>query len=204
MASPHVWSGLVTSSDATSIVVDTCAGSGSDAGADGGAIDAGASDAGCAASPLVVEANAPGLDLSHFPRVRVRVTAKVSRFRACLQALEIDAAETSGADAEAPGALLLAVNDGGDVIEGAPYGVAHVPLGCSPAPVCNGAGHNADEYAFDFSDAADVTHRIRVYMTDTVAWTLGSTGYTIHNLRSFQTQVCDDYWNWAYWIYAAP
>jgi hypothetical protein len=201
---PRVWSGLVTSSDATSIVVDTC-GDATSIVADGGLTDAGATDAGCVATTIRLEAHAPGLDLSSFPHVRVRVRAKVSRFFACQQALEVTTADAADGDAQnAPGALLLAVNDGGDTLGGSPYGVAHVSLGCSPAPVCNGPGTAGDEYAFDFSDSADLTHRIRVYMGETVPWTLGASSYTIRNLRSFQPTDCDDYWNWAYWIYADP
>ena len=45
---------------------------------------------------------------------------------------------------------------------------------------------------------------LRVYMSDTASWTLGASTYTVHNLRSFQSIACDDYWNWAYWIYVDP
>ena len=55
-------------------------------------------------------------------------------------------------------------------------------------PVCSGPGHAADEYALDFSDAADITHRMRVFMGDTGSWTLGASTYTLRDLRSFQ---CD-------------
>jgi len=195
----RTWTGLVTSSDATSIVVDTCGSETGDAGT-----DAGSSDGDCSA-PLRVEVHASGLDLARFPHVRVRLTAKVSFFRQCQRALQIMTADGAAGDAQgAAGTLLLAVNDGGDTLDGAPYGVAHVPLGCSPMPVCNGPGHAADEYALDFSDATDITHRMRVFMGDTGSWTLGASTYTLHNLRSFQSIACDDYWNWAYWIYTDP
>jgi hypothetical protein len=35
-------------------------------------------------------------------------------------------------------------------------------------------------------------------------WTNGGDTFTVRNLRSYQTKACDDYWNWAYWIYATP
>jgi hypothetical protein len=198
---PRTFTGLVTSSDATSIVIDTCGQDARDAAADDAATDAGG-DGGCAAGPLRVDVSAAGLDLSRFPHVRVRVRAAVTVFYQCQRALEITTADDAPGDAGAAPVLLFAVNDGGDPLVDAPYGVAHAPLGCSPVPVCNGAGHNADEYALIFSDAADITNRVRVYMGDTASWVLGASSYTIRNLRSFQSPACDDYWNWAYWIYA--
>lgn len=27
----------------------------------------------------------------------------------------------------------------------------------------------------------------------------GGIVWTVRNLRSFQTAICDDYWNWAFW-----
>jgi hypothetical protein len=193
---PRAWSGLVTSSDATSIVIDTCAGA-TDAGADGGADDADAG-AGCL---VRVDALAPGLDLTRFPRVRVRVRAGVAKFYVCEQALEITT-DVAGADAGAPGELLLAVVDGASAFDDGPYTVGHVALGCPRPPSCAGASVVPDTYAFDFGGPGAAT--IRVYQGETVPWTLGASTYAVQNLRSFQTCNFDDYWNWAYTIYADP
>jgi hypothetical protein len=201
---PLTWSGVVTSSDAASITVDTCDNGDSDAGADAGptdadSTDADSTDAGCSTGSIRVEATAPGLDLSRFPHVRVRVRVSVSRFYACQQALEITASGTQGA----LDALLLAVVDGGTTFDGSPYLVARVPLGCPKASSCNAnLSITPDEYAFDFSTPGAST--LHVLMGDTASWALGASTYTVRNLRSFQSCATDDYWNWAYTIYADP
>ena len=41
-------------------------------------------------------------------------------------------------------------------------------------------------------------------MGETVTWKTAATDFTVRNLRSFQTGYCDDYWNWAYTVYAEP
>jgi hypothetical protein len=196
---PLTWSGVVTSSDATSITVDTCDNGGSDAGTDAGPTDADSTDAGCSTPPIRVEATAPGLDLSAFPHVRVRVRVSLNRFYACQQALEITTSETQGALDR----LLLAVVDGGSTFDGSPYLVARVPLGCPKASSCSGNFSIAPgEYAFDFSTPGAST--LHVLMGDTAPWTVGASTYTVRNLRSFQSCATDDYWNWAYTIYADP
>jgi hypothetical protein len=185
--------------------LDLCTGRGSkDAG--GGSVDADArtGDAGCVPGTLRVEAHAPGLDLTRFPRVRVRVRAAVSRFYACQQTLEITTADaTDGSASSGPaGQLLLAVADGGSAFADSPYKVDRVPLGCSSAKGCGSIA--PDNYAFDFSSASGTSPPVRVYMGDSVTWTSAGASFTVRNLRSFQTTLCDDYWNWAYTIYANP
>jgi len=207
---PRTWIGRVTGSDAHSILVSVCApGAGNDdagaADADGG--DAGAVDAGCVPSVLRIDAVAPGLDLTRFPLVWVRVKATVSLFRACQQSLEITTDDPlDGSTPSVPaGQLLLAVVDGkGIAFDDSPYQVVHVPLGCAPGPTCNGSATDADNYAFDFSRPGDTAVPARVYMGETVTWKTAAADFTVQNLRSFQTGDCDDYWNWAYTIYADP
>jgi hypothetical protein len=60
-----------------------------------------------------------------------------------------------------------------------------------------------DDYAFEFTPlTADPSLLLATGQTDTLALTLG-TGVVQHikilTLRCFQTQVCDDYGNWAWW-----
>ena len=204
------WVGMVTGSDASSIVVSICSpGTANDdaAAADAGATDAGGGDAGCVPGTLRIEAVAPGLDLARFPQVWVRVKATVSFFWECQQSLEITTADpTDGSPRQGPaGQLLLAVVDGNGVaFADSPYRVAHVQLGCAPGPVCNDRASDADDYAFDFSSPGDTGAPTRVYMSETVTWKSAGANFTVRNLRSFQTSVCDDYWNWAYTIYADP
>jgi hypothetical protein len=171
------WTGTVTETGPGSITLDTC-------------VD----DARCV--PLVVEAHAPGLDLSSFPHVAVRVRAAArSSFYTCQQSLEIT---TADADGGAAGKLLLAVVDGGGTFEGSPYQVAHVKLDCA-----FGDGPTAGIYAFEFT-GADGGPPLRVYMGETVPWTNDGATLKVRNLRSFESGNYDDYWNWAYWIYADP
>ena len=187
MPQPGVWTGRVTGSDATSLAVEVCA-----------------AGAGCVPNTLRVEARAPGLDLSQFPRAWVRVRAEVSRFRVCQQTLEITTADpTDGSPSQSPGGqLLLAVVDGGAAFAGAPYVVDRVPLGCSSERACGSPA--PDDYAFDFKSASGADASLRVYMGETATWTSGGKPFTVRNLRSFQSGDCDDYWNWAYTIYADP
>ena len=207
---PTTWIGRVTGSDAQSISVSVCApGAGiGDAGAtDAAGSDAGAVDAGCVPSVLRIDAVAPGLDLTRFPLVWVRVKVAVSAFFACQQALEITTADPlDGSTPSGPaGQLLLAVVDGnGIAFDDSPYNVVHVRLGCAPGPTCNGAPLDADDYAFEFSRPGDTAAPARVYMGETVTWKTAAVDFTVNNLRSFQTGNCDDYWNWAYTIYADP
>ena len=62
----------------------------------------------------------------------------------------------------------------------------------------------ASQYAFDFKGASGTDSPLRVYMGETVPWTTSGTTFTVHNLRSYDTGQCDDYWNWAYTIYVDP
>jgi len=208
-APPETWVGKVTGSDASSLVVSVCAHGAAvgDAGAaDAGGLDAGVSDAGCVPSEVRIEAHAPGLDLTRFPRVWVRVRAQVSFFWYCQQSLEITTVDPSDGSTppEPAGQLLLAVVDGGWAFADSPYKVDRVQLGCAPGPTCNGGKADADTYAFDFKSTSGTDAGARVYMGETVTWKNDAVDFTVRNLRSFQTGSCDDYWNWAYTIYVDP
>jgi hypothetical protein len=41
-------------------------------------------------------------------------------------------------------------------------------------------------------------------MGETGSWDVGLHSFKAHNLRSYQTAVCDDYWNFAYTIISRP
>jgi hypothetical protein len=170
----RTWAGQVTGSDATTLVVDVCGG-----------------DGGCDPLGLRIEVRAPGIDLRGFPHVPVQVTASFRRFFGCQQALHITTVT---------GQLLLAVVDGGGPA-GAPYSVDRVRLGCSSEKGCGSVP--PDDYALDFSSEA-APAPLRVYMGETVPWTLGGRAHRVRNLRSFQSTACDDYWNFAYTISLAP
>jgi hypothetical protein len=41
----------------------------------------------------------------------------------------------------------------------------------------------------------------RVAMGKTASFSgLAGESYQVHDVRSFQTAICDDYWNWSLWI----
>jgi hypothetical protein len=179
--------GMITGGDASSLVIDTCDGNQS-----------------CVPNSVRIEVGAPGLDLTTVPRVRVDVKFQIKFFRACQASLEIttvDPADGSAVSASA-GQLLLAVVDGGLTLPGSPYSVVQAPLGCLSAKGCGSPA--PDVYAFDFSMAGDSASALRVYMGETTPWTSGGHSYKVRNLRSFQSIACDDYWNFAYYIVAAP
>jgi hypothetical protein len=187
---PVEWTGKVAASGSSSVsVLLPCSGS---------------EDAGCVPGNLRVEVTAPDLDLTRFPKVWVRVRAAASRFYACQQALEITTADPldGSAASEPAGRLLLAVNDGGGALAGAPFKVDRVPLGCSSERGCGSPA--PDDYAFDFKSATGDGPAVRVSMGESATWTNAGTSFTVRNLRSFQSVACDDYWNWAYTIYADP
>src|SRR5258708_2670823 len=190
---PETWVGRVTGSDASSLVVSLCApgAAGGDAGtADGGGIDAGASDAGCVQSELRIDAHAPGLDLTRFPRVWVRVRAQVSFFYHCQQLLEITTVDPSDSSPPAgpAGQLLLAVFDGGSAFADSPYKVDRVQLGCAPGPTCSGGKTDADTYAFDFKSTSGNRSPTPADTGEDVSRKNGRSDFSGPHPRPFQTR----------------
>jgi len=89
----------------------------------------------------------------------------------------------------------------------APFSVARQELFCNPSPsMAQGCGGNdvpPDDYAFQFTpQSANPPLVLATGETGTLDLTVGSgvlQHLTVHNLRSYQTLACDDYWNWAWW-----
>jgi hypothetical protein len=83
---------------------------------------------------------------------------------------------------------------------------------CNPSPgtthPCGGGAPPPDDYAFRFSatsGGAQVTLATGQSGTLTVLTSAGQAQHlTVHNLRSYQTALCDDYWNWAWWAASQP
>lgn len=186
-AAANTLRGTITGGDASTLVIDACDSSQS-----------------CVPSSIRIEIDAPGLDLTSVPRVGVEIKFEFTFFRTCQQSLEITTTDSVDGSASAvpAGQLLLAVVDGGLPLTGSPYRVDRVPLGCFSAKGCGSPV--PDVYAFDFSMASVSGSTIRVYMGETNPWTTGGRSYRVRNLRSFQSTVCDDYWNFAHYIVAAP
>jgi hypothetical protein len=180
-AAIHVLRGTITGGDATSLVLDTCAGA-----------------PGCTPNSTRVELNAPGLDLTTVPRVQVELRFQIKFFYTCQESLEIRALDSVDGSSAAAGHLLVAVADGAGPFADSPYDAVKVPLGCSSAKGCG--SQMPDVYAFDFRMASDSSSTLRVYMGETATWKVSGHSYAVRNLRSFQGSACDDYWNFAYYV----
>jgi hypothetical protein len=88
----------------------------------------------------------------------------------------------------------------------APFSVARQELFCNPSPsMAQGCGGDVppDDYAFRFTpQSANPPLVLATGETGAMDLTVGSgelQHLTVHNLRSYQTLACDDYWNWAWW-----
>jgi hypothetical protein len=184
--------GRVTAVSATELSVDTC--------------DAGA---GCSSTVYQFSVQAPGL------AVTVPVGRRVSVWWwlfnggwSCGRVLAISdaAAVDAGNGTSAP--LWLAGSD--SVVQQplpVPFTVARRELFCNPSSsVTQGCGGNdvpPDDYAFMFTPrSGDASLALATGESGTLALPVGSGALqhlAIHNLRSYQTMGCDDYWNWAWW-----
>jgi hypothetical protein len=126
--------------------------------------------------------------------------------RACLQALVVNDGLPSDVASGTWPALWLAGAD--STVQPSiplPFSVAQQALPCNPDPgprhPCRGA-NLPDDYAFGFTPASgEPSLSLATGKTGTLAVTT-STGLqhlTVQNLRSYQTENCDDYWHWAWW-----
>jgi len=71
-----------------------------------------------------------------------------------------------------------------------PFVVAQQALGCSTEKGCGGIP--PDTYVL-------FTAGTQIGMGQTRTITAKGRSFAFHNLRSYQTSACDDYWNWAFW-----
>ena len=71
-----------------------------------------------------------------------------------------------------------------------PFGVDREGLGCSVEAGCGGL--KPDTYVLTAAGA-------KIQMAQTKAITAAGRDFALHNLRSYQTGNCDDYWNWGFW-----
>jgi hypothetical protein len=189
--SPTVLEGRITRAQLDSFELDTCP-----------------PNADCAATFARIEVLAPGLNARMPVGAFVRVTYQITRFFACQQALEVSTIPSWGGvenPYHAKSALLLAISDGGSTFETSPYKIDRVPLGCRPiTPGCSSV--KPDEYALTFHATVGTGGGIQVGMGESELLDLGQPAfrYLARNLRSFQTEYCDDYWNFAWFLAYAP
>lgn len=180
------WSttGIVTQSAADSIVVDSCA-----------------PDANCAPMPSKISVQAPGLKLSIPVGSIVSVSYLGSAGAQALYAggsgqLLIESVGSWGGkqDPAGDGKLYVAAVDGWHVAPaGAPFSVGVNKLACSSNKPSMGSN-----YALGFFTPRDTT--VGVQMGQTKPFVIGGQKLRVRNLRSFQTNATDAYWDWAYWI----
>ena len=84
------------------------------------------------------------------------------------------------------------------------YTVDEIAIGCytNPPDNCGGTDRAVDSYLLKFIPIFDPNDSVTLAMGETKSLYLAghSTEYywRVHNLRSYQTEYCDDYWNWAY------
>jgi len=187
--------GHVIECSASEVVVDTCDPS-----------------AGCAPTLYRLAAVAPGLSLS----IPVgREVSVVWSFRGGWgnpqQVAILDRGSTSTTDGSRA-IWLWAADPSSDGEVAGLFRVETRALFCNPSPgtghSCGGLDFPPDDYAFRFSavsGGAEVTLATGQTGTLLITTTSGQQQHlTVHNLRSYQSEMCDDYWNWAWWAAGHP
>jgi hypothetical protein len=183
-------SGWVTASSDSEVVVDTCDPS-----------------AGCRPTPYRLTATAPGLALA-IPLGR-GVTATwlfTSGWPSSYQRLGILDGLDASADGEHRVWLWAVDSDTQDDNVAGLFQVEKRALSCGSG-VSNGCAP-ADDYAFRFTatnGGAQVTLTTGQDGTLLVTTNSGQQQHlSVHDLRSYQTGRCDDYWNFAWWAAGRP
>jgi hypothetical protein len=189
-AVPLSFAGRVSSVDARSFTVAPCA----------------SCDAACAATRIQVDSSTlPALTTVLPVGAFVRVTASAQNLYGCHFTLLVQNV-ADGCGTANPIATddrtYLAVSYGSLGDETWPFSIRALALGCFPdaGPSCGGTDMAVDSYDLQVgvTGALDTT---RVSMGKTAAFSgLVGESYQVHDVRSFQTAACDDYWNWALWI----
>ena len=189
---PTVLEGRITRSSAFGFEIDTCA-----------------PNADCEALLTNIRVSAPGLSFWLPAGAFVQVTYQITKFYACQQGLQVITIPSWGGVQSPfqPHQLLLAVSDGGNTFSSSPYRIERVALGCrSPTQGCGGVP--PDEYALVVISTAVPERRVRVGMGESKVIDLSSGPFlghwTVRNLRSYQTDICDDYWNFAWFVSFQP
>ncbi len=182
-------------------------------------VDTGPPAADCPSDALVTfdvqgaDAELP-LSLESFVRIEYQIWNSFPwRRYACTAVLEVTSLPEWAGMTNPRGSdptILLGLWDGGSpsTFVDSAYSVEAIALGCN-ADAGRGCGSPAaDDYAFRFAPKAAPERRTVVYMGETRTVDVqppGASGTTqATNLRSFQTVVCDDYWNLSYYLSWRP
>jgi|GEM_PF-2527342 len=185
-------SGWVTEVGGTAFSLDTCA-----------------TGTGCSPEVYRFAIDSPDLTLTLPLGRRVTATWLFSSVvgRACPQVLVVNDGLPSDVASGTWSALWLAGAD--STIQSpipAPFSVVQQALSCNPNPSLThpcGGPFPPDDYAFVFTPASgEPPLSLATGKTGTLALTTApglQQHLTVHNLRSYQTENCDDYWNWGWW-----
>jgi hypothetical protein len=168
-----------------------------------------APDANCLPTKEVLVLHAPGLPMSIPTGAFIEVTVSVYQPWGCEHHVLIKNLPQWGGLANphfGDDRLFLAAGDGNPFpVQGAPFWVETVALGCYPdaPPGCT----TKEDFALRFFQVDQEGNSITVPMGVTSEWKIlipdGKFPLVVRNLRSFETGNCDDYWNWGYYA-ASP
>ena len=191
---PTVLEGAITRVEANMFEIETCP-----------------PTADCPVSLVRFEVEASGLSLSPIvfrPGALVRVKYRLWMYYACEQSFEVSAIASWGGvrnPFQPTNALLLAIGDVGSTFEDSPYRIDRQPLGCRPA---NNSACAPDEYALVLTPTAAPDSSFRVGMGESKVVDLlqgpVANAWLIRNLRSYQSDICDDYGNFAWYVVYHP
>lgn len=179
-----------------------------ESGGDYLAIDSCPPNADCAPMVSYLFVSSPGLVLQTPPGVFVDLTIQIDYPMGCAQTLLVrNLPEWGGVfNMEWPAPTLwLAGSEGATTtLEGSPFWIETVPLGCytNPEPTPCGA---PEDYALRLRQAFNPDDPgITLTMGESTWWQVSDEGqyaeWQVRNLKSFETGECDDYWNWGYYV----
>ena len=164
---------------------------------------------GCSPDVYRFAIDAPDLTVNLPLGRQVTATWRISSIltRACAQVLVVnDGLPVDVASGTRP-ALWLAGADA--MIQSSipvPFSVVEQALSCNPNPSLGhpcGGSDPPDDYALVFTPVSGESPlTIASGKTGTLALTTApglQQHLTVHNVRSYQTENCDDYWNWGWW-----
>ena len=190
-------SGRVTESSAAEVVVDTCDAS-----------------TGCLPALYRLDAGAPGLALA-VPVGRIVSAAWSFGGGGWVSGQQVAIFDGAGGASTSDGSRALWLWAEDPSTDGEVAGLFRVEkqeLFCNASPgtahPCGGGAPAPDDYAFRFSatsGSAEVTVATGQSRSLLVTTVSGRQQHlTVHDLRSYQSDRCDDYWNWAWWAAGHP
>ena len=184
-------SGWVTESGGAAFSLDTCA-----------------TGTGCSPAQYRFALDTPGLILALPLGRQITVTWQIAFLMGCAQGLVVhDGSPADVAAGVSPGIWLAGADAKLDPPGTVPFTVSREELYCNPNPgdrhPCGAGFPPPDDFALVFKPTSgEPTLTLSMGATSTLVLTVApglSQHLTVRNLRSYQTDRCDDYWNWGWW-----